>query len=205
MNKKHPFVPKSSDLIFTTERSLFAKTIRWMTRLPTEEPTVASHVAGVSTRHNQKTVLEALFKVKNTKYNLWVKDHSDFEIWRHSLLTKEQRLLIESHAKAYTDNFYGFWKLFLHGFDAIVSKVFNKDLFVARRIMFSHTYPICNWVWSYPYYDVIKYTFGTDPKFTTPDSMHDHVVESGYWELKMKVVNNIAVDSKKLGGVYGMV
>jgi hypothetical protein len=196
-----------ADLIFTTgEKGFLKNAIRWMTTLPSEDRTIAIHVAGATQNHINLNVTEALFKVTTTKIDRWIEEHDNFEIWRHTDLSHSQRILISKHVDIYKESFYGFWKLFLHGFDCILSKTFDRDLFVARRLMFTHTYPICNWIWAYSYFKALKYTFDDrEPKYTTPDCMHDHVVRTDHWKVLTKVSNGVYYSKKQLEECYGRV
>ncbi|MFW6001818.1 MAG: hypothetical protein ACOCQD_00600 [archaeon] len=149
--------------------------IRWFTQRRGEKSTKASHVGMIVIIDGVVYVIEALFRVKTIPIEKWKKKNPNYEIWRNTDLTDEQRYEIQRRSFQYNDNFYGFGKIALHGIDCLIAKVTGKDWFIFRRLQFIDKFPICNWLVAYSYYDVTRYIFTYPPKFTDPDSMHDHV------------------------------
>ena len=187
---------KSSDVIFVTgNKSIFHKLIGWFTRTRDEPKTIAKHVAGML---NEAMVIEALWRVTKTSSNEWFNTHENFEVWRNKSLSSEDRVEIASKVVEYDSNFYGFWKLFLHGADLLVEKIVNRQFYFFRKIMFSEDYPICSWLWALPYYKKAGISFGTSYRWADPDSMRDHVSKSDEWEMVHKISNgNVAVNRLK--------
>jgi hypothetical protein len=173
---------KPSDLVFFTGTSILSKLILWFTRSPGEPKSYASHVGGVLVPY---TLLEALIKVEKTPFD--PENYTDFEIWRCNSLSEDDAINISSKANEYFGRSYGFLKLLTHGMDALLTKVFRKEIFFFRKLNHKDRYPICSWVWAFAFNRAYYgYTFGIDPEYATPDDMHDFVKSDSDWELVYK-------------------
>src|SRR6056297_3086851 len=101
-------------IIITAKNTWFRRLVAWFTQTPRESKTVAVHICGVS---SNKTIIESLVKVVERVLKDWMKGRTEFEIWRNKKWTYEQRQKISDELYDYMGRFYGFWKLFFHGFD----------------------------------------------------------------------------------------
>jgi len=181
---------KDADILFVHgKQSLFSKAIKWATRRRNEKPTIATHVAMIVFYGKEPYVIEAVWSVTTTPYKKWKREHDNFSVWRHKHLTDEERQKIANNALEYKNNFYGVLKIGLHLADCLLSKISGKDWFVFRRLQLLDSYPICNWLVAYSYYDVVKYSFGRNPKFTDPDSINDYVRKSE--DVKLMYIKSV--------------
>jgi hypothetical protein len=174
---------KNGDVVYRLKHnSFFSKAVAWFTRSKNERPTRAVHVAMIIFYAGEFYVIEAVSRVKITPFKEWAKD-KEFSVWRKKDLTVSERIDLRDEALKYKGCFYGFWKLFLHAFDAFISKIWYKEVFLLRRLQFIDRYPICSWLVAYTYYNALKYSFGTIPKLTDPDSMNDYTRKSEDFHL----------------------
>jgi hypothetical protein len=173
-----------TDLIFFRSDSWLGRAIRWFTRRKNEPGTFTNHVGGFI---DEYIILEALVTVKQNFFDLYDPHHDKFEIWRNTKLTPEQIESIRNKAMDYESRKYGFFKLLTHALDALLNKITRKEIFFFRKLNNVDRYPICSWLWAYAYNRGLNYyEFGVDPKYATPDDMHDYVSESSDWELVYK-------------------
>ncbi|MFH2001622.1 MAG: hypothetical protein ABIK28_18200 [Planctomycetota bacterium] len=168
-----------ADLLFCYSGGLLGKAIRWAETGPGEERTYANHIAGVNWAG---MVVEALWTVKKTPWATWEASHDKFELWRNTELTEEDRFCIADAADEYAGRKYGWWKLGIHLADALIFKVTGKDAYLFRRALTGGRYPICYWIWTYPYAKK-EITFGQKPNAVDPDEMHDYVRSVPTWTL----------------------
>jgi len=129
---------------------------------------------------NELTVLEALTTVK--KHPLAeIKDA--FQVWRHTGLQFYERVYVRDAALEYLGRSYGPLKLGLHALDGLIHKAIGKDVFLFRRMALMKPYPICSWVVTWAYFNGANYQFSVHPNHADPDHIHDHVTQSGHWEM----------------------
>ena len=183
------FLP--ADLIFAHGSGLF----RLFQTSPGEPTTWAGHVAGFGT---PTEIVEALWHVRCKPWSEWAAHEQQYEVWRHTGLSFDERLGVADKALWFTNHtvHYGWWKLGVHLGDwglawarhGLVEGLtlghhgWEGEAYVLRRLMFLDEFPICNWVWAKAYQEAIDYRFGVRAAWTTPDTMHDHVKESKGWE-----------------------
>jgi len=166
-----------ADLIFYRTSSWLGKTIRWFTRSRKEEETYSNHVAGMI---NERELIEADFKAIRREINLPI-ELGRFQIWRNTFLTNEQRVAIANKAIEYQGKSYGYSKLITHMMDAFLNKIFSTEIFFFRKLNHIDNYPICSWIWTFPYFKAAKIKFGIEPEYATPDDMHDYIKKSYTW------------------------
>lgn len=178
------YKPHTADLIFYKRRSLLGRLILYFTRSPGEEKSYASHVAGLI---SPDILLESVLTTIKRPFD--ITKESRLEIYRYTgpIPTNDFVDLVAKKANEYHGKTYGFGKVITHFLDAILVKMFKKEIYFFRKINHFHRYPICSWVWAYAYNRALSgYEFGVEPKYTTPDDMHDFVKESIEWELVYK-------------------
>lgn len=198
-----------ADIIFTPGMGA----IRLFQTAPGEDPTWAGHVAGLGT---PSMVVEAKWKVVSTAWDKYRERTPAFEVWRHTGLTMEQREAVAAVALGFMDEsvHYGWWKLGLHLGDwglawarwGLTAGQWEGEAYALRRLMFSDEFPICNWVWAKAYQEAIGYRFGVKAAWTTPDTMHDHVLlhsRSAVHELP--VLHKKLCEKKKGGDVIQLI
>lgn len=176
MNDYPMFEP--CDLVFVSGNSWLSKLIKFFTRHGGEPPTKITHIAGFDT---PSTIIEASLKVKKTDVKKWDKKHKYYEVWRNLNISYEEKTKIVKYVRDYENNFYGWQKLFFHMLDGILGKIFNKEIFLFRKLLFIEKYPICSWLWAYGYKDGYDYEFGNKPNVVSPDDMYDFVIKNDDW------------------------
>jgi len=159
-----------ADLIFTHSPEDIGVLIRWFETARGEAPTYTNHTAGVGTSSN---VVEAQMKVISTPYDEW-KGGKDYQIWRTSDLTDQQRVEIAKYVETQIGRKYGIWKLLPHAGDGLLSKLLGGSPYVFRRLLFIDRYPVCYWIWTFGYAKQ-NLRFGGDPKAMNPDDMLDYI------------------------------
>lgn len=178
------YIPQTADLIFYKRRSLLGRLILYFTRSPGEEKSYASHVAGLVT---PTTLLESVLTTIKRPFD--ITKESRLEIYRYKgpVPVDDFDYQVAAKANEYHGTTYGFGKVITHFLDALLVKLFKKEIYFFRRINNLDRYPICSWVWAYAYHRVLNgYEFGVEPKYATPDDMHDYVKNSVEWELVYK-------------------
>lgn len=172
---------KPGDIILTHGDWWISKSIRWMTKGKKEDKTIKNH-AGIGI--NKDTYVEALWTTKRNTYDYLLNlNDTNIEIWRNETFTDEELEKISLKAVEYVGSVYGVSKIALHALDGLLSKLFRDDIYLFRRLGFIKRYPICSWVVAYAY-DEIGYIFNNkDPKFVTPDCLHDHLVKDPNWKI----------------------
>lgn len=174
---------QTGDIICVSGKSLFKSIIGWFSRQPGESKVYAKHIAGFK---DTITISEAVWTVKETNIDNWLKKHKYFEVWRKKDLTKHESVKIFDYLDSKEGSLYGGWKLFLFAGDYGLSKLLWKDIYLFRRLGFSESFPICSWLYAYAY-DNINYRFcGYDPNYLDPDTMHRCMKKSDEWELVYK-------------------
>ena len=165
------FLP--ADVVVTHEKAWFSKLIRWGEQHTGEEPTWASHVGnGLDGEY----FIEALSHVVKTTWdNLLSRPADSYQVWRKMDLTDAQRGAVAEVALGYVGLKYGWVKIGLHCGDCLLGKIFCCDVYFFRRLAFLDKYPICSWETSFSFFKAIKYKFGVEPEYATPDHIHDWV------------------------------
>ena len=172
------FLP--ADLIFTrNEKSWIGPAIRWFTRSRGEAPTWTNHTAGVGLKGD--TVIEAMWTVNEVGWKQWDAENDRYQVWRHTRLTDIERRIIAVEARLYVGRQYGWWKLFPHLLDGMLSKVIGGNVYLTRRLLFLPDYPICSWVWAYAY-GKIGFRFGCSPDCADPDTQLDFIQNNHHWK-----------------------
>jgi len=168
---------RPGDLILCHSPGWLPAAIRWATRRRGEPITYANHTAGFV---DSETIVEALWKVERKPYRGSMPE--PHQVWRRKDLTPTERLKVALCAEQYVGRQYGVLKLFAHLGDAVLEKLFGRDVYIVRRLAFLDRYPICSWVWAWAYDKALNIRFrGLHPRFVTPDDMWDHVRENPGW------------------------
>lgn len=184
------------DVILTGGNALISRIIRWITQARGQSKTIKNH-AGIAVSKN--TYIEALTTVRRHDYNHLINLNTDIEVWRKVDLIDDQKENIVLRASDYVGRLYGPQKIVLHAFDGLLGKIFAKDVYLFRKLGFMDRYPICSWVVSYAY-DFVGYQFlNKDPKYATPDCIHDHLVESKDWKIVYTNHREYYTEDKKIG------
>ena len=160
-----------------------------MTTIGDEKPSKAKHVAAFYT---SKKVIEASLRIITLDFELWKKKRQNYEVWRNKSWTNDQRRSIAFTLLYYKADLFGFWKLFIHFFDLVISKIIKKEIYFFRRFFLWHDdTPLCYWIYSFAVYKAIGYLFNNyKPQVVDPDTMRDCVINDDEWVLVHKVVNN---------------
>jgi len=168
-------------VVVTAKDTFFRRIISYLSRTPKESQTIAVHIGGISSNN---TVIESLSTVKEYNFEEWKDDIVNFEIWRNNEWEDQEREKISEELYKYMGRFYGFWKLFFHVFDLVLSRFTVKEIFFFRRFLNVEKYPICSWVYVYSVYNVTGYLFNNlKPNWVDPDTMHDHMIKSKKWSI----------------------
>lgn len=170
-----------ADLIFvTSKKGLLKRAIAWLTESKGESPSKAVHVAAET---DMNSVIEALLVVKTTPLKEWKSDHKDYEVWRNVGWSSNDAQAVCDVLWEYQGKPYGFWKLLIIALDLIIGKFWGKGVFIFRRLLFSNSWPICSWIYTYAAFSAIGYRFGIDPHLTDPDQMRDFCLGSQDWKI----------------------
>lgn len=171
-----------ADLVFFKGTSLLSRLILWFTRSPGEPKSYASHIGGITLPN---TLLEALITVEKTPF--YHKNYRDIEIWRCNALSDDDVINVTMKACDYYGRNYGFLKLITHAMDALIVKLFKKEIFFFRSLNHIDRYPICSWVWAFAFHRALNgYEFGVKPEYASPDDMHDFIKFNSDWECVYK-------------------
>jgi len=173
---------KPGDIILTYSGSLFSRAIRWVTtRLGND--IIMTHSAIVIDSNyfvesNIKARISPIESLESNKY---------YEIWSNELLSDVERSNIVNTSRSYFDRVYSIPKIVTHALDAILGKIFLKDIFLFRKLTKSDEYIICSWIVSCAYTKIgINFT---DPYYaSTPDNIHDFITSNPSWKLVFKGV-----------------
>lgn len=181
---REEFLP--ADIIFTSSSGTLGKMIGAAEQGPGEGESYARHV-GIFVGADQ--VVEAREHVVQRSY----REITDpYQVWRCSSLDDVGRAKAATRARGFVGASYGWWKLFLHGFDSIVTKLRGKETVLARRLIFDENHPICNMVAALAV-AAAGYFFGRKPEWTDPDQMHDWcVAHLDHWTMIYEVRNEDA-------------
>lgn len=169
------FLP--GDLIFVRGTGFVQRGIRWASRGPGEAPTYAHHVAGFVTADE---VVEAKNTVVRRSLAECVGSQA-YQVWRCLALTDQQREAVANYATGYVGREYGYLKIAAHLGDALLSRLFGRDVYLTRRWASMDDYPICSWVWAYAYASTLGIDFGVVTSAAQPDDMLDYVSTSPAW------------------------
>jgi hypothetical protein len=177
-----------ADSISVHSRSLLGWLIRKAETGPKEGRAYANHSANITF---ERCVTEALWHVTKSSFDPWLQKHTDFEIWRHTGLTPEQRETVARKAESYIGRQYGWWKLLIHLLDAFLTFLRRKETYFFRRMMFYDRYPICSWVEAYAY-KAVQIDFGCAPNAADPDVIQDYKkAHPESWKLIVKAERGI--------------
>jgi len=187
---------RSGDLVFIRKNTLFSKVVAYFSKSKNESSTFATHVIGF---YDDKYVIESSFITKRYIFKDSIINY-DYEIWRNKYLRYDEVYDISECASKYVGRSYGYFKLICHFLDTFIEKLFGntKSIYLFRRLIRSDKYPICSWIWAFSYFKIIKYKFGVDPEYASPDDMHDYVRNNEAWILieKYTYKNNNGYFSK---------
>lgn len=171
---------KPGDIILTGSNNWISKAIRWVTRYRGEEETIKNH-AGIGI--DNQYYVEALWTTKKHTYDHLFNLKTNYEIWRNNSFKLDDLNIVQTKALEYVGLVYAPQKIALHLFDGLLSKISGKDIFIFRKLAMFDRYPICSWVVAFAY-DKIGYRFNNlDPKYATPDCLHDHLVADKDWKI----------------------
>ena len=170
---------KPGDIILTGGKAWISRAIRWVTRHRGEDVTVKNH-AGVGI--NEQYYIEALWTTKRHTYDYLFELNTQYEIWRNNTFNDKDLEMVKIKAIEYVGMIYAPQKIALHLLDGLAGKLLGRDVFKFRRLAMFDRYPICSWVVAFAY-DEIGYRFGVDPRFATPDCLHDHLVDNNDWKI----------------------
>jgi hypothetical protein len=160
---------KPGDIILTYKGALFSKLIKLFNRQETGDIYMAH--CGIVIDDN--TYIETDFRARLAPINA-LDSCANWEIWECPKITDLERIEVVAKAKSYFDRTYSITKLALHAFDAILGKIFMRDIFLFRKLSSSDKYIICSWIPACAY-KVIGFEF-TDPYYAaTPDNIHTFV------------------------------
>jgi hypothetical protein len=177
-----------ADSISVHSRSLLGWLIREAETAPEEQNTYSNHCADITF---DRSSTEALWVVTKTPFDQWLQEHGDFEIWRYTGLTQEQRETVARKAESYLGRHYGWWKLLIHLMDAFLTFLRRKETYFFRRIMSYDRYPICSWVEAYAY-QAANINFGCEPNVADPDVIYDYKkAHPDHWKLMVKSVRGV--------------
>jgi hypothetical protein len=171
---------KPGDIIFTDSGGLFSRLIRWITER-TGNPIIMTHSAIViDSNHfiesSIKAIISPIESLEKNKY---------YEIWSCQSLLDVERSIIVEKANSYFGRAYSIPKIITHAFDAILGKIFLRDIFLFRRLTDSDKYIICSWIVSCVYTKV-GFEFTNPYYIATPDNIHDFVKKYNNWGLVKK-------------------
>lgn len=160
----------AGDVVLFRGDSIVSRLIRWGSRSWGEPPSVVNHV-GIMIGF--KEIVEASDRTKRHKFlrppkNCWV--------YRNKRLSPADRQLLREKALKYVGTKYGRLKIVAHTLDRLL--FFNR--YVARRLCFMDSYPICSWLVA-NCYDVLGIDFGVDAGEATPDDIWDYIVNNSEW------------------------
>jgi len=171
---------QTGDIICVRGKGWLSKTIRWFSRSRNEALTYANHIAIVKDRY---TVSEALWTVKETEIYEWMEKHKNFQVWRFDLLTDAEKDKIYKYLCEYKGNFYGGWKLLFFAGDLGLTKLFGKEMYIFRKMLFIDYFPICSWLATHAYAKAGYRFRDFDPNYLDPDTMHDIIMNNGRWKM----------------------
>jgi hypothetical protein len=172
---------KPGDVIFYDDNSIMAWLIKFFTQSPGEEKSFSEHVAGMVDDTN---LIEAWFYVRKRPVAV-DKEHRAMQVFRYvGPMPVADMSPVVAKAEDYLGRVYGVMKLFTHLADALLVKIFKKEIYFFRKLNHRDKYPICSWLWAFAYYKGFNgYEFGCPPEGASPDDMHDFVKESSDWEM----------------------
>lgn len=105
-------------------------------------------------------------------YGPQVKDQNAIAVYRPLNLEPGQGQSIARSAMAYVGERYGWWKLFFHLGDAVISKVAGRDVRLLRRALFVKSRPICSFLVAKAF-AAVGLGFGVKPGSADPDDVAD--------------------------------
>ena len=167
---------KSGDILFTYRGTLYTKLIKLITSNK-YNPVKFTHAAIFISQNN---FIECNIKVEITNVSD-LKNVEDYEILRCNDLSPSDIKKILSKANIYLGKKYSFLKVLYNFLDAILGKIFLKDVYCFRRLDSSDRYVICSWVVEHAYL-AANYRFNKHSGLNTPDEIYDSILHKQTWE-----------------------
>ncbi len=164
---------QACDILGTANPDLTGRLIRFFERAPQQPKPQVSHVGLIAASMPLifAPVIEALATVRNrVMWDAYVKSKTPVRIWRPKTLTEGQKTRILAKANSYVGRKYGWIKIGAHAVDWLLSKLFSRDVYAARRVAGLDRYPICSWVVAQAYAAAGLY-FGVEPGAAQPDDI----------------------------------
>ncbi len=160
----------SGDVVLFRGDSIVSRLIRWGSRSWGEAPSVVNHV-GIMIGFSE--IVETSDKTKRHKF---IRPPKNCWVYRNKRLLPANRQLLREKALEYVGTKYGKLKIIAHGVDHLLF----FDRYVARRLLFMDSYPICSWLVA-NCYEEIGIGFGVAAGEATPDDIWDYVINSPDW------------------------
>jgi hypothetical protein len=154
-----------ADVVLVHGVGWLARAIRWATRSRGEPRTWVSHVALAVDGTN---IVEAIGRGAVERRLEGAYPRSRVRVYRPTRLTETERLRIVLRAESHVGEPYGYWRLALHGLDALLGIRFFRNFATVRER------PICSWIVAESY-GLEGYTFGVDASAADPDQIADFV------------------------------
>ncbi len=164
------------DILLTRSKSKLGALIRFFTRRPFEDKSVASHCGIFSEEGDLDTAILIEAQSNCNKHSMKEAYGSDEStelcIFRPINLTDEEKALILAKANFYVNKKYGYFKLLLHLGDWLLG-----GLYLFRRLGRMDNYPICSYVVSHAFGAANK-TFGIANDAASPDDIWDFCLKN---------------------------
>jgi len=170
---KNNTILRPGDIIFTQDKALLGKLIRFCTRSIGESKTEVNHTA-IAVRKgtlDKANIIEALWEVKKHTIvaNYGMPTKVKVAIYRPINLLKKDIKKIVDYAEKQVGKKYGVGKIITSFLDWIC-----QGKYVFRRLTSSEEYPICSFLVAHCYSQAGK-DFGVNPNAATPDDIWDFV------------------------------
>jgi hypothetical protein len=173
---------KPGDLVFVEGNYFFiSDIIKFLSKKRSEDITFATHIMGFvsETEIVESDIVSRKFTFDKNTYPY------KFEVYRYEHLGEKDLEIIVNKALSYVNKKYGYFKILTSFLDMCLEKIFNKKIFLFRKLNNNDNYPICSWIWADAYRDV-GITFDVELEMADPDSMHDYVKNNLDWTLIYK-------------------
>jgi len=173
-----------ADVVLVQFDDFWGEAIQTATQQPGEGPTFAGHCE-VVVRESGKPPLSVGATTTVTKIRplaSLLARPCVLAVVRYRPFLAPQRSVIASKARSYVGRVYGYPKLAAHFGDALISRLFRRDVYFFRWLCRMDTYPICSWEVAFSY-DAVGYQFGVRPNAAQPDDVADHAMGEAGWEL----------------------